>query len=451
MGISTFPVAASSSSSSLPAGATSLVYAGNVGKGIGFYTTSLNAGNYIINVAPAEGLAYISANSPVNAYYSDELASFQNQYISLTTTESNFTVGAGLGTGKENRINLNTASGNTYGTPAFQSTVIIGTSIFFTSWNGSTTYVNKIVGTTAQTVSSAFATYTTTGSPNIAGVSAYGNSIGLLPATDILTNYYFRTVDAGVSWSRVGGATTATTQIFFGSNTNTFITVANSGNSTSSIYSCTDGVTWTARTVPTSNAAMYCGVYGNSAFVAAGASGTIISSTDGTTWAARTVAYTNTFRSATFGNGKFLVGGAVNNLTYGSAANGAYSTDGTTWTITSINGRGNQSNPDIGSYQLFFANGYYWYMDSGNIPETAPRKSRYILHFSTDAITWRTVAGENTLLSNIQSATSSWAAQNTNTYPLIYNNQIYWSTGGGQNYGYLQPLIPFTVSIYSAS
>ena len=448
MGINTFPVAANVSSS-LPAGATSLIYSGNVGKGIGFYTTSLSAGNYIINVAPAQGLSYISANSPVNAYYSDDLASFQNQYISLTTTDSTFTVGAGLGTGKENRINLNTASGNTYGTPAFQSTVIIGTSIFFSSWNGSNTFVNKIVGTTSQVTSTALATYSTTGNPNTAGYSAYGNSIGVLPATVFTSNIYYKTSDAGVTWATTTGASTATQQIFFGSNTNTFISVVNSGNSNTSIYSSSDCVTWTARIVPTSNAAMYCGTYGNSAFVAAGANGKIISSTDGITWAARTVAGTNTYYSATFGNGKFLVGGYPN-LSYGSAANGAYSTDGTTWTITSINGRGNQSNPGVSTNQLFFANGYYWYIDTGNIPESGTRTARYVLHFSTDAITWRTVVGDNTLLTTIQNSTN-WTTQSPSSYPIIYNNQIYFGYGGAQNYGNLQPLIPFTVSIYSAS
>ena len=112
------------------------------------------------------------------------------------------------------------------------------------------------------------------------------------------------------------------------------ITASNvSGNTTAtiSIAVTSDGSTWTARTLPSSQS-WNSVAYGNGVFVAISGShiGSNVAATspDGTAWTARTLPSSSNWRSITFGNGLFVAVG------HGVVA--ATSADGITWTARTL-------------------------------------------------------------------------------------------------------------------
>ena len=91
----------------------------------------------------------------------------------------------------------------------------------------------------------------------------------------------------------------------------------------------TDGITWNASTMP-SNTNWYSVTYGNGTFVAvASNNAAAATSTDGITWTARTMPSTRSWYSVTYGDGTFVT------VEIGSAA-AASSTDGITWTARTL-------------------------------------------------------------------------------------------------------------------
>jgi len=104
-----------------------------------------------------------------------------------------------------------------------------------------------------------------------------------------------------------------------------FVSVA---NSSALAATSTDGITWTARTLP-SSAGWYSVTHGNGTFVATtSSSAAAASSTDGITWTARTMPSSTCWRSVTYGDGTFVV------VSDSEAA--ASSTDGITWTARTL-------------------------------------------------------------------------------------------------------------------
>lgn len=94
------------------------------------------------------------------------------------------------------------------------------------------------------------------------------------------------------------------------------------GNTTTSIFTSTNGIDWTARTTPTSTG-LNAAAFGASTYVAVGNGGNIFSSADLITWTSRT-AGAQTFNDVVFGNSLFVAVGA---------AGACYtSPDGATWT-----------------------------------------------------------------------------------------------------------------------
>jgi outer membrane protein OmpA-like peptidoglycan-associated protein len=128
----------------------------------------------------------------------------------------------------------------------------------------------------------------------------------------------------GTTWT----ARSATEASFWSSVTfgnGTFVAVSTSG--TNRVMTSTDGITWTARSVPASPWASV--TYGNGLFVAVAGSGNIMTSPDGVTWTARGSS-TDSWSGITYGNNTFVaVGMGTTNFVMTS-------TDGITWTNRSI-------------------------------------------------------------------------------------------------------------------
>ena len=98
---------------------------------------------------------------------------------------------------------------------------------------------------------------------------------------------------------------------------------------TSAAYS-TDGINWTAATLP-SSADWYSVCYGNGKFVAVSTTAKAAYSTDGINWTAATLPSSANWKSVCYGNGKFV---AVSSSS--SVNKAAYSTDGVNWIETGL-------------------------------------------------------------------------------------------------------------------
>jgi photosystem II stability/assembly factor-like uncharacterized protein len=105
-----------------------------------------------------------------------------------------------------------------------------------------------------------------------------------------------------------------------------FVAVGASGQ----LRTSTDGVTWTTRTSTFGSTIINTVTYGNGTYVAGGNAGQLRTSTDGTTWTTRTSTFgTTNINASTYGNGTYVAGGNTGQL--------RTSTDGTTWTTRTSN------------------------------------------------------------------------------------------------------------------
>lgn len=143
--------------------------------------------------------------------------------------------------------------------------------------------------------------------------------------------------------------------ITFGSSI--FVSVGLAGT----VYTSTDGITWTSRTSGTASSIRSI-VYGPSLFVYAGGGGALATSTDAITWTARTSGTTSSINVITYGGGIYVYGGTGGVL--------ATSTDAITWTA-----RTSGTTSSINALGYF--NGLYLYCGGMGALAT-----------STDAITW---------------------------------------------------------------
>lgn len=166
-------------------------------------------------------------------------------------------------------------------------------------------------------------------SPCYPTMVAYGNDIYVGVETsgrDIVTS------QDGINWTaRLGIALTSPYDyraLAYGAGL--FVCLSNSSSGTGSPYAMTspDGVTWTARTVPTEQWRNL--KWSGTEFVAVcnppGGTNYVYTSPDGLTWTKRTVATTEVRQGLAYGNGTWVVAEQSNTL---------YSTDGgVTWTST---------------------------------------------------------------------------------------------------------------------
>lgn len=136
---------------------------------------------------------------------------------------------------------------------------------------------------------------------------------------------------------------------------------------TSTAYSSPDGITWTARSLGTSQTWNKV-IFANGIFLAvANASTAAATSTDGITWTARTLPSASNWRSAAFGAGLFVIGS--------DSTTWATSPDGISWTART----GPAGTTSLGG--VFFGNGIFLAFSSsvnGNA------------HTSADGINWTT-------------------------------------------------------------
>jgi hypothetical protein len=145
-----------------------------------------------------------------------------------------------------------------------------------------------------------------------------------------------------------------------------FIATKGEAVSTSAAYS-TNGITWTTTTMP-ANKQWYATSYGNGVFVAVAYSNSTAaaSSTDGITWTLRTLPTANYWSSVTYGDGIFVA------ISYDFDI-AASSTDGITWTQRTL--------PALGPWTV---------LGHGNGIFVAIQQNETAAASSTDGITWTT-------------------------------------------------------------
>lgn len=185
------------------------------------------------------------------------------------------------------------------------------------------------------------------------------------------------------------------------------------GTNTSWAYSTGNGYAWTQRiSSPTGNQIWGFATNGTNLYVAVGAAGTLYSSTDGKTWTSRTSGFgSNDIRDVAYGNGIFVAVGANGTITS--------STDGTTWTARTAN---MSTNP---IYQVVYANSYFVAVGNGGGSQNTGG-----ITYSTDGITWTRVNQSTTGGSVYQTVVwngTNWIVGNNSGT----TNYMYCATPGG--------------------
>ena len=222
--------------------------------------------------------------------------------------------------------------------------------------------------------------------------------------------------------------------------------------------------TWTKGTI-SSTTSYRCVCYGNGKFVA-GASMTksntsFAYSTDGINWTESTISDTNRdWRSICYGNGKFVAVGtkftSSGSSTTSSGGYSAYSTDGITWALKTLNSSGNI--PESVCYGngkfVYVCNGYIGYSTDGiswtstntirkwksvcygNDKFVAVANSTNYFAYSTDGITWTE--------STISDTSRSW-------YSVCYGNDKFVAVANKSYFAYSTDGITWTEGTISST
>ena len=248
-------------------------------------------------------------------------------------------------------------------------------------------------------------------------VMAYGNNI-LVAINRAVAGQTYTSSDYGVTWVLHSSAFTGTAQHI--SFNGTYFVIAINATGTSAYYS-SDGVTWTASTLPTSQA--WWGAVGGSGITVAysASTATIAYSTNGTSWTASSLPvaptagyqlnyvngnfiYTNgsttavykstngftwtsagtltaafTATSVTYGNNLYMLWGGSNITTYYT------SSDLATWTQRTIVLSGPTGAPTAGQYGIPTFIGNRWFIFAG---VSGTSTFRADIYSSTDGINW---------------------------------------------------------------
>lgn len=164
---------------------------------------------------------------------------------------------------------------------------------------------------------------------------AVGNNGGTISSSD------------GVTWTNItgsnGGSGGDWGQIVFA---NGLFVCVGSRPGADQIRTSADGVTWTARSGPFTNADGAADVtFGGGLFVVVGAGGKIATSSNGTTWTTRTSGTTTALNTVAYQGGTYIVGT--------SSSTFLHSADGVTWTSTSSNFSGRPYVLTTGASKLF--------------------------------------------------------------------------------------------------
>jgi uncharacterized protein YjiK len=226
---------------------------------------------------------------------------------------------------------------------------------------------------------------------NSAGDGAVSDAVSVTPAD----------VNA-LSWTgRTAPETNAWYSVTYGNGQ--FVAVAGTG--TNRVMTSPDGITWTARSAPSSEWRSV--TFGNGLFVAVADYNTdrVMTSSDGVTWTARTAAAVNQWIAVTYGNGLFVAVASSSNAVMTSP-------DGITWTART----GTASN--------------YWHsVTYGNGTFVAVASSGGVMS-SPDGITWtaRSAAEANNWFGVVYAKGTFVAVANNGTNRVMTSsNGVTWT------------------------
>jgi hypothetical protein len=343
MAISVFP-APSTASAPYP-GAGSIVASSAETKG--WYSTTLAAGNYVINVISGGNPIYDTTRNTysVSAYESNiaypQCESGTPTFVKITTSDTIF-LSAGV------RMNYNifqyyfnsAAAGN--GSYSFNYASVKNfdwtNPSFIIGLNSEGNNRICLVPIAAGPSHLAFGGNATTEMAALGNLWISDQSSPVVYATFASRHFAVRdnaalyTSTNAVSWSTVtltGSAGTGQ-DICYGSFNGYYVLVTNGSVSTSNISSSTNGTTWSTRTGAHSQS-LYSVTVGNNLYIAVGGAGSIQTSTDSITWTSRTSPQTGATWSHVAYNSTngyyFVIGTSVS-----SNITAAYSTDAITWT-----------------------------------------------------------------------------------------------------------------------
>jgi hypothetical protein len=286
-------------------------------------TTITSANKSLFLSGPATSVDLVYTNEPVNWSSSPDGRVIPSQRMFAATSDGSTYVASGSSGYLISSTDLNTWTSRT---SQFDTADIYGLAF------GNSTFV--AAGYFARISSSTDGITWTTRGP----VLGSGNFLCLAFANNLFiaggTAGVLVTSTNGVSWtSRVstfGGSNNDIFGIAFGNST--FLLTGRNNN----IRTSTDAITWTTRTSPFTNSAstlIRSATFGNNIFLIANQAATqkLATSTDGITWTQRELPSAAQPISLGFGNGVFIVGGAV---TPSGGLDGAIltSTDAITWT-----------------------------------------------------------------------------------------------------------------------
>ena len=445
MGTSTFPAASSGGASAPFAGAGTLAVSAYTTTG--YYTTTLAAGKYVISVTNEGGNidpqgTSVANNSGLSLRPKWNYADSVNDQYSLsnesgTSTVVNLTTTAQVWITNDLRYDSSPQGYVKYFTSnpdgqhyrgasnyrAANSDLDVGIPYLGAqSSNSSQSRAGWMLAPTTYTGLYANGTYHNQ-AERTSGDFAPGENNYLVI---LMNTFLFVSGDNGGLWSS-SNSTTMTSRttglsgnvydVAKGTVTNNYVAVSGSSTATTNISSSTDGITWTTRNSGVSQQ-LRCVTFGNNLYVAAGLTGNITTSTDGTTWSTRTSPQTTVaWNFALYNNGKYLL---IAKEPTSAGINAAYSTDGTTWTGTSISGsaraealtagglakKSTQLTTDTdsniairGRNGIFAGGGYFWVGVNG------------MFLVSSDAITWSQYPVSPKLWVNYQ--TWGWSAANS--------------------------------------
>jgi hypothetical protein len=339
MSVSVFPTP---TSSNLPIGATSIVFAGIAADGDYQHVGTIPVGNYLAYVV-SNTTPYYYAPSTLGATGSQTLTSGVSSFVNINVAETNFAMS----------VNFSSTNNNI-------TSFILGSVV----WDG-TSYIGRVSAASTIAVS------------NNAGYSWTSRSI-VFSSTDVTnsSNYQSFAYNAGV--------------------TNKYINVTTTSGGSGYISTSTDGVTWTARTAAFAaanqvNGALVINPTVTNKYVFANCSGVgtpIQYSTDGVTWT-RIASYT----PASGMNGFSATNGTTTEQVYVFGTTASYqvatSTDAVTWTnrTTGLSG-------GSGAAGIAFGAGVYLVLNTTG--------STYAT--STDGVTWTVRTFPNNIVPSLHIA-----------------------------------------------
>jgi len=228
--------------------------------------------------------------------------------------------------------------------------------------------------------------------------------VNLVSGQGSVLNGTYRSLDGGVTWSGLntfGPSSSTALSITFASTLNLWVSVVFDSTNTMSIFSSTNGISWTSRYTHGSSGTGWSIHWNGSMFVVAGVGGAIITSTNGTTWTPRTSGVSFSFASVTFGNGRWIA--VANTQTNGVSR----STDGITWTAGTLGSTATDANLS----NIIFTGSVFAFVSSTS-------GSTRGVYTSTDSITW-------TRISELTQALT-----NASNRPLAFGNGLYMHETG---------------------